>query len=146
MKTITITHDDDAIDWPALSAIYLRERGKARLPELLRRAFQASYVTVFALDGNRVIGAGRALSDGLFNATIMDVVVDRDHQDMGVGRAMMESLLARLDVERIDLGVVPGKEGFYEKLGFRRHESAYCLRPGDTMPDAATEATPTYPA
>lgn len=146
MQTITITHDLNDVDWTALGQLYLRERGKVRQADLLRQAFQASYLSVVARLDGQVVGAGRVLSDGIFNAMIMDVVVDGAHQGRGIGRAMMEALMADLNVERIDLSAVPGKEGFYEKLGYRPNETAYCLRSTQTPLAEDIPVSLPYPA
>src|SRR6185312_15419881 len=43
----------------------------------VRRAFEKSDVVCFAMDGARLVGAARALTDFEYHATIYDVVVTR---------------------------------------------------------------------
>lgn len=131
MKSYAISHSLDLVDWNQLTDVYGRERQKARPAESLAQAFHNSHLCVFAFHGDQVVGAARAISDGFYYATIVDVVVDGPHQNQGLGRAMMEALIARLPMEKVYLTTVPGKEGFYETLGFSKNEHGYCLRPLD---------------
>jgi N-acetylglutamate synthase-like GNAT family acetyltransferase len=49
-------------------------------------------------------------------------------QGRGLGREIIERLLARCRNHRkIILYAVPGKEGFYERLGFRRMTTAMAI-------------------
>lgn len=54
--------------------------------------------------------------------------VDPLYQRQGVGRALMENLLARLPKRSVMLISIHGKEGSYQKLGFRRLRTAYSLQ------------------
>jgi ribosomal protein S18 acetylase RimI-like enzyme len=119
-----ITHDITGIDWWRLADIMARAPLFERKPIDLAMAFRNSYAVVFAHQGGDLVGAARALSDGLYYASIFDVVVAPEHQDDGVGRQMVQALLARLPVERIFLTSVFGKEGFYERFGFLRQTNA----------------------
>ena len=59
---------------------------------------------------------------------IHDVVVHRDHQRFGVGEGIMRWLLDKgAGLSWITLFAVPGKEGFYRKIGFKSMKSAMML-------------------
>lgn len=61
----------------------------------------------------------------MFRAVLWDVVVAENHQGQGLGRRIVEELLASRPVaaaERVYLMTTTG-EGFYEKLGFSRVDS-----------------------
>jgi ribosomal protein S18 acetylase RimI-like enzyme len=91
----------------------------------LRRMLGGSQVVVSAWQGRTLVGFGRATSDGVFRAVLWDVVVAEDQQGRGVGRRIVETLLASPPVaaaERVYLMTTTG-EGFYEKLGFSRVDS-----------------------
>ncbi|MEA5414950.1 GNAT family N-acetyltransferase [Synechococcus sp. BA-132 BA5] len=93
-----------------------------RLPSQLERMLSGSQVVVSAWQGRDLVGFGRATSDGVFRAVLWDVVVAEEHQGRGVGRRIVEALLASPPVaaaERVYLMTTTG-EGFYEKLGFSR--------------------------
>ena len=96
-------------------------RKRAQLGRMLR----GSQVVVSAWQGNTLVGFGRATSDGVFRAVLWDVVVAEEHQGRGLGRRIVEELLASPPVaaaERTYLMTTTG-EGFYEKLGFSRVDS-----------------------
>ncbi len=91
----------------------------------LARMLSGSQVVVSAWQGNQLVGFGRATSDGVFRAVLWDVVVAADHQGRGLGRRIVEELLASPPVaaaERVYLMTTTG-EGFYERLGFSRVDS-----------------------
>ncbi|MGB0747723.1 MAG: GNAT family N-acetyltransferase [Magnetospiraceae bacterium] len=130
MRTITITHDMTQMDWGQLNEIYRAERAKDRDAATLRAAFAGSHGVVFALENGRIVGAARAISDGVSISTVIDVAVAFDAQGIGVGRAMMEALLRQLPDGKVYLATIPGKEGFYEKLGFSTQGGAMALGAG----------------
>ncbi|MED3561885.1 GNAT family N-acetyltransferase [Bacillus xiapuensis] len=89
--------------------------------EVIKQVFEASNVHVFAeLDG-RIVGFGRALSDGVFNAAIYDVVVHKEYQKLGIAKRILDLLLAQLqNVSCIHLISTTGNEEFYRKAGFKK--------------------------
>jgi ribosomal protein S18 acetylase RimI-like enzyme len=91
----------------------------------LRRMLTGSQAVVSAWQGSRLVGFGRATSDGVFRAVLWDVVVAGDHQGRGLGRRIVEALLlqpAVYGVERVYL-MTTNSAGFYEQLGFTAVDS-----------------------
>jgi ribosomal protein S18 acetylase RimI-like enzyme len=88
-------------------------------PDEHKNIFEASYAVAFAYDGDRLIGCGRALSDGLYQAALYDIAVMPEYQGKGVGKSLVEAILAHTSHCNMVLYAAPGKEGFYQKLGFR---------------------------
>jgi len=119
-----ITHDLSGIDWWRLADVMARAPLFERKPFDLAAAFRNSDAVVFAHHSGALVGAARALTDGRYYASIFDVVVAPEHQGCGVGRQMVQALLARLPVERVFLTSVFGKEGFYERFGFLHQTNA----------------------
>jgi ribosomal protein S18 acetylase RimI-like enzyme len=71
-------------------------------------------------DETRLIGFARATSDGIYRATIWDVVIHPDYRGVGLGKKLIEALLSHdlmHRVERIYL-MTTYQQKFYEGLGF----------------------------
>lgn len=117
---VRLTEVLDSVDWEELALVFKRAPLGKRDPEQLRRAFRNSYRVCLAYDGDRLVGAGRALSDGEYYAAIYDVVLLPGYQRQGLGTLMMNHLLEGLPPGSVILFAAPGKEPFYERLGFHR--------------------------
>lgn len=76
-------------------------------------------LNVTAWDGERLIGCARVLSDGYFFGTIPEILVDPAYQGQGIGRGLMERAW-ELSPTGLFFGAQPGREGFFEKLGYTR--------------------------
>jgi GNAT superfamily N-acetyltransferase len=90
-------------------------------PDVLALSLEKSWLCVFAYDGDKLVGAGRVVTDGWLHAIVYDVMVAPDYQRQGIGKKIMQRLLhACLDAEigTIQLFCARGKQAFYEKLGF----------------------------
>jgi nitroimidazol reductase NimA-like FMN-containing flavoprotein (pyridoxamine 5'-phosphate oxidase superfamily)/ribosomal protein S18 acetylase RimI-like enzyme len=91
-----------------------------RTAAVIRRLLQDSLITA-ALEGERLVGFARAISDGACRAWIYDVIVRPECRGKQVGRRVMEALLAHpglARVERVSL-TTRDAEPFYVPLGFR---------------------------
>ena len=117
---IKVKFDCLGVDWKIVSETLKRVGMAYYEPSLHRKAFKNSYVTVFVYRGNQMIGFGRAISDGAYQASIYDVAVIPDFQRMEFGNTIMKSILDRLPPQcNIILYASPGKEEFYRKQDFR---------------------------
>ena len=117
---LNVKQDCIGVDWSAVSAI-LKTVGMAyHEPEALRRAFEASHTTVFIYRAGQLIGFGRAISDGVYQAAIYDCDVLPEFQGKGHGATLMKNILAQIVDCNVILYASPGKEGFYQKIGFRK--------------------------
>ncbi len=120
----------DDINWEALALLYEKAPlGPKREPEKLRLAFKNSLLKVFAFDGEILIGAGRALSDGVWRAAIYDVAVLPEYQGRGIGSKLIRNLIQQAAVDVITLYAAPGKERFYKQFGFRQMKTAMAIMP-----------------
>jgi GNAT superfamily N-acetyltransferase len=98
------------------SSFWARGRRRSDLQRMLR----GSQVAVSAWSGRELIGFGRATSDGVYRALLWDVVVHAGHQGQGLGRRVVQHLLASRSlrgVERVYL-MTTNSAGFYQRLGF----------------------------
>ena len=118
---IDIRTDSNTVDWRQVAAT-LKEVGMGHhAPEVHEQAFAASHTTVFAWQGEAMIGFGRAISDGVCHAALYDVAVRPAFQGQGIGTRIVAAILAGLPPTcTVILFASPGKEPFYRTLGFRR--------------------------
>ena len=123
-SAITYSSDRSRIDWSRFAEIFRRAPLGERDPARLRRIFEQSTVCCFAWIGDELVGGGRAISDRISYAAIFDVVIAPEHQSRGVGTAIMQYLMTAAEAPNIILHSVPGKEGFYQRLGFRKMKTA----------------------
>ncbi|WP_319548413.1 GNAT family N-acetyltransferase [Desulfogranum marinum] len=124
---LIVKNDCSGVEWEAVAAT-LQLAGMAfHDPDKHRRAFEASYAVVFLYDSGKLIGFGRAISDGEYQAAIYDCAVTPSYQGKGLGRVIMENLHAGIAHCNIILYASPGKEGFYEKYHFRRMKTGMAL-------------------
>lgn len=109
----------DTVDLDELSELYRVAPLGVKPPDRLATVFGNSMFVRFVYSGDRLIGAGRALADGLDCAYIADVAVHPDHQGRGLGQAIIRRLVeAAAGHKKILLYANPGTEGFYLGLGF----------------------------
>ena len=135
-ESYRLSEDLSTIDWWKLANIYADANLFVRKPFDIARAFHGSYAALFAFMGDELVGAARATSDGVFYATVFDVAVTPAHQGQGVGRLLMDGLVARLPFERIYLTSVPSRKGFYDHLGFLEQTNAMALYEGPALETA----------
>jgi ribosomal protein S18 acetylase RimI-like enzyme len=118
----------DHVDWRELAELYRLAPLSTKRPDELQVCFTNSRYCCFVYDGGVLIGAGRALADGVDCSYIADVAVHPDYQGRGLGREILIRLMEMSGGHRkIILYATPGKEGFYSKLGFKRMTTAMAL-------------------
>lgn len=86
----------------------------------LKIAVANSRPVVSMWEGDCLIGFARATSDGIYRATIWDVVVHPNYQGAGLGRKLVETVLMHPHVnhaERVYLMTTHQQE-FYKRIGF----------------------------
>lgn len=88
-----------------------------------RLALINSLFGVSAFSGGQLIGMARIIGDGVINAYIQDVVIAPDYRGQGIGKAVMQTLIA--DMRHIlptdctiGLMAATGQEGFYKSFRF----------------------------
>ena len=104
-----------------LTAFWARER----TVKDLAIAIENSVPTISVWDRNRLIGFARATSDGVYRATIWDVVVHPDYQGLGIGQKLVETVLShpRINtVERVYL-MTTYQQRFYKRIGFQENST-----------------------
>ena len=124
---VTLSDDITVVDWERLLVVFNRAPLGGRSAVGLCEVFTNSGVRCFAWDGRALIGAGRAITDGVRYAVIFDVVVLPEYQGKGIGKKIMTFLGERAKAANILLYAASGKEGFYQELGYRKMKTAMAL-------------------
>lgn len=127
---LSIKYGTEDIDWPAVCEIIRLAPLGTREPDELELASINSYVVCSVFVDGKMIGFGRAISDGQFQSAIYDVVVLPEFQKQGVGKAIMNALLEKLPkTSKILIFAAPGKQNFYRQFGFRNLKTGMGLFP-----------------
>lgn len=118
----------DGLDWDELAALYDAAPLGKKNPTGLKTAFTNSMFTCFVYEGEKLVGVGRALADGVDCSYICDIALLPSHQGLGLGQQIVAKLVALSSGhKKIILYSVPGKEPFYKKLGFKRMSTAMAI-------------------
>ena len=96
---------------------------KGRDPEGVRRALQASdlIVAFCEADTQRLVACTRVLTDYVYKALILDVIVAPTHRGTGLGKALLDGVVghpALRAVRHFELYCRPEMMPFYEQWGF----------------------------
>lgn len=126
-KKITVRLDSEGTDWKTVVELLNSVGMRSHTPEEHKRAFEASHTVVFLYDREKLIGFGRAISDGVYQAAIYDLAVDRKYQGLGLGKFLVENILSGVGQCNVILYASPGKETFYQQFGFRRMKTGMAL-------------------
>jgi aralkylamine N-acetyltransferase len=96
-------------------------------PDMALRIVNGSHCFLVAVERDRIVGMGRAISDKASDAYIQDVAVKRACRGRKIGRGIVGAIVDRLHKDGlfwIGLIAEKGSLKFYEPIGFK------------TMPDA----------
>ncbi|MGB3204598.1 MAG: GNAT family N-acetyltransferase [Crinalium sp.] len=117
--------------------------------EDLAVAIANSEPVISVWDKNKLIGFARATSDGIYRATIWDVVIDPNYRGAGLGRKLVDTILShpRMSrVERVYL-MTTNQQSFYERIGFECNSSTtmvlYSQQSISPLPAQIMESTET---
>jgi ribosomal protein S18 acetylase RimI-like enzyme len=120
--------DQDSIDWVALSDLYRIAPLGDKKPDELKLGFSNSLYKCFVFEDGVLIGAGRAVADGIDCSYLCDIAVHPKFQGRGLGRDITVKLRElSAGHKKIILYANPGTERFYERLGFRRMRTAMAI-------------------
>ena len=86
--------------------------------------------TCFARRGTveKLVGVARSVTDFEFCCYLSDLAVDQAYQKRGIGRELIRLTQSRLGKKaKLILLSAPKAEGYYPKIGFDQHRSAWVL-------------------
>ncbi|MCU0552856.1 MAG: GNAT family N-acetyltransferase [Leptolyngbya sp. Prado105] len=115
------------IDLPQLQSLFQLAAFWAsdRKVEDLAIAIKNSDPVISAWDGDRLVGFARATSDGIYRATIWDVVVHPDYQGAGLGRKLVQTVLSHPQVSKVErlYLMTTNQQEFYKRIGFEVNQT-----------------------
>ena len=118
MAEITFSSELAGVDWAALKqALVADDFDNLRTPEQYRRSHENSHAVVFGRCDGRFVANGRILSDGVCNAYLVDIWTATPYRRRGVGREVVNRLLATVPGQHVGL-FTDEAEAFYRTLGF----------------------------
>lgn len=110
--------DPTGVDWAALKQALAEDHfDNHRSPDQYRRSHQNSHAVVFGHCDGRFVANGRILSDGVCNAYLVDIWTATPHRRKGIGREVVNRLLATVPGQHVAL-FTDERPDFYTTLGF----------------------------
>ena len=98
----------------------------------IQKSLENSLYTIVAVQDNQIVGMGRLIGDGMYYMMV-DIVVQPDYQQQGIGNKIVSMLIDYVNEETpiggrssIQLIAEKGKESFYEKKGFKIIPHEFC--------------------
>lgn len=98
-------------------------------PEVLRKGFESSMLTLAAYEGDQLIGIIRTVGDGHTVVFVQDILVFPEYQRKGIGSALLQAILDRYShVRQIELATDNTSKtiAFYKSMGFREMSEIGC--------------------
>ena len=94
---------------------------KKRKLKDLKYCLANSDAIVSLWSNNKILGFGRALSDGTYRSVLWDIVIDHQHQGKGYGKLIVKSLLESKKINRSEKVylMTSTQKNFYCQIGFK---------------------------
>ena len=116
---------DRTIDPNELESLCQAVGWKSRPLDKVQKAIARSFliVAIWEISKNprRLIGFARVISDGVFHATLSDMVIHPDFHSRGLGKKVIKYIVTQLTTEGVNdiiLFTSPSVVDFYHSLGF----------------------------
>jgi GNAT superfamily N-acetyltransferase len=112
----------------------LSERRPVDFPARIEDMLRYSNLVVTAWQDELLVGVARSITDFSFCCYLSDLAVDQSFQRQGIGRELIRVTRKQLGPGcTLILLAAPDARQFYPHIGFRSHESAWILKPGDVI-------------
>ena len=117
-----------------LNASTLGVRRPVDAPLIISRMIAEANLVVTAWDNERLIGLARTLTDFAYVGYLSDLAVHVDYQLQGIGVELISHTRSKMGPRStLVLLAAPKAEGYYPKIGFTKHNSAWILKAGDPL-------------
>jgi GNAT superfamily N-acetyltransferase len=112
----------------------LAERRPVNDPATIEAMLAHANLLCTAWHGETLVGVARSLTDFNYCCYLADLAVDEAFQKRGIGRELIRLTRSRLsDKALLILLAAPKAAGYYPKIGFDAHHSAWVLPPGRSL-------------
>lgn len=108
----------------------LAERRPVQDPGRLVAMLAGANLLVTAWEGRVLVGIARSVSDFSYCTYLSDLAVRSSHQRRGIGRELIRHTRALGGAANLILLSAPQAVGYYPRLGFQLHPSAWTLAAG----------------
>lgn len=106
----------------------LAERRPIEDAKCVKAMLQHANLICTAWEGEKLVGVARSVTDFEYCCYLSDLAVDEAYQKQGIGRELIRLTQSRLGNQaKIILLSAPKAEGFYPRIGFEAHRSAWIL-------------------
>jgi GNAT superfamily N-acetyltransferase len=113
----------------------LAERRPVDDPKCIQAMLAHANLICTAWDGETLIGIARSVTDFEYCCYLSDLAVDEAYQKKGIGRELIRLTQSRLGHKaKIILLAAPKAEGYYPRIGFEAHGSAWILAANQPLP------------
>ncbi len=117
---------DEFID--LLTSSTLAERRPVADRECIEGMIKNSNLSVTAWDGEKLIGIARSMTDFHFACYLSDLAVDKDYQNIGVGKQLQIITQEQLGSKcSLILIAAPAANSYYEHIGFTNNQRCWVL-------------------
>lgn len=87
-----------------------------------------SNLVVTAWDGEKLIGIARAMTDFHYACYLSDLAVDKNYQQMGIGKALQQLTQEQLGAKcKLILIAAPDANTYYEHIGFKHNSRCWIM-------------------
>jgi GNAT superfamily N-acetyltransferase len=134
--TPALTHELAPAQVDQLLAFYddvwwAKGRTRAGVEAMLRGCLPFAFIG----EGGRLVAFARVVGDGVYKATIFDVIVAPDQRGTGLGQVVMDAVMAHpavAAVRHVELQCKPELGDFYDRWGFQPVEGILYMRRSGT--------------
>jgi GNAT superfamily N-acetyltransferase len=118
--------DEEFVD--LLRRSTLAERRPVDDSKCIKAMLEHANLLCTAWDGPKLIGVARSVSDFEYCCYLSDLAVDEAYQKKGIGRELIRLTQSRLGSRaKIILLAAPKADGYYPRIGFEPHPSAWII-------------------
>jgi GNAT superfamily N-acetyltransferase len=120
MMSAIVYKDDKVLPQDPVVTLYRALKwSSADKPDQLLKALANSHTVVTAWDGDRLVGLGNAISDGILVVYYPHLLVQPEYQGQGIGTEIVRRMQARYEGFHQQAVLADGRAAeFYRKVGF----------------------------